>query len=102
MAGAGIQTSAIAFGGSPPRTGATEFWNGSSWTEISDMAVARQNGTGNGSSASALSVGGESPLSPAVTATVEEWDGVEVNQRYKRYSNTIQRCRSSSIHWFLV
>ena len=80
MAGAGIQTSAIAFGGSPPRTGATEFWNGSSWTEISDMAVARQNGTGNGSSASALSVGGESPLSPAVTATVEEWDGVEVNQ----------------------
>jgi len=78
--GAGIQTSAIAFGGAPPRTGATEFWNGSSWTEISDMAVARQGGTGNGSSASALSVGGESPLSPAVTATVEEWDGVEVNK----------------------
>ena len=43
------------------------------------MAVARQGGTGNGSSASALSVGGESPLSPAVTATVEEWSGVDTN-----------------------
>jgi hypothetical protein len=32
LAGAGTQTAALAFGGSPPVTAATELWNGTSWT----------------------------------------------------------------------
>jgi hypothetical protein len=31
LAGCGTQTAALAFGGQPPATGATEEYNGSSW-----------------------------------------------------------------------
>jgi hypothetical protein len=32
LAGAGTQTATLAFGGSPPITGATEEYDGTSWT----------------------------------------------------------------------
>ena len=73
LAAAGIQTSALAFGGSPPFTTATEFYNGTAWTELNDMAIARQGGTGNGSSSSALSIAGESPTYPPFLSATEEW-----------------------------
>ena len=44
LGGGGIYTSALAFGGDKPpgRTGETESWNGSSWTEVNDMSTARR------------------------------------------------------------
>ena len=69
--GAGSLTSAIAFGGTPPITGATEFWNGSSWTEVNDLSTARAGIGGTGSSSAALAFGG---YTPTVTTATEEWN----------------------------
>jgi hypothetical protein len=42
LAGAGTQTAGLAFGGNiPPLTGATESYNGTSWTELNDLTTAR-------------------------------------------------------------
>ena len=43
LAGAGIQTAAVAFGGLvyPPRVGNNELYDGSSWTEVGDLNTAR-------------------------------------------------------------
>jgi hypothetical protein len=35
LAGAGTQTAGLAFGGTPPTTGATELYDGTSWTTSS-------------------------------------------------------------------
>src|SRR5210317_972738 len=38
LSGAGTQTAALAFGGDiPPFTGATESYDGTSWTEVNDL-----------------------------------------------------------------
>jgi hypothetical protein len=37
LAGAGTQTAALAFGGSPAKRILTESWNGTSWTEVNDL-----------------------------------------------------------------
>ena len=51
---AGIQTSALAFGGeSPPYRAQTEQYNGSSWTEVNDLNVAKANFTGCGTTTAA-------------------------------------------------
>jgi hypothetical protein len=34
LAGCGTQTAALAFGGTPPRTGATEEYDGTTWTKF--------------------------------------------------------------------
>ena len=45
LGGAGIQTAALAFGGSPPPAptakAVTEQYNGSSWTEVNDLNTQR-------------------------------------------------------------
>jgi hypothetical protein len=46
----------------------TEYWDGSSWTEVADSATSVGNEAGTGSSTSALMAGGNS----SKTAT-EEW-----------------------------
>ena len=73
-AGAGTQTAAIVFGGDAPgNTGNTETYNGSSWTEVSDLNTARQKQPGgNGTYTSALCSGGYTTTRVAV---VESWDG---------------------------
>ena len=38
MAGFGLQTSALAAGGGPSRTANTEAYNGTSWTELNNLA----------------------------------------------------------------
>ena len=42
LAGTGIQTSALAVGGSPGDKGETEYYNGSSWTELGDLNTSRR------------------------------------------------------------
>ena len=43
----------------------TEEWNGTSWTEVSDVNTARYNAGGDGSTTSALGFGGEGVSSTA-------------------------------------
>ena len=75
MVGAGTGDSAIVFGGTnfPSTTlyTLTESWNGTSWTEIGDMATGREGGASGGNSRSSLLAGGS--LGTPVTAVTEEW-----------------------------
>jgi len=71
VAGAGVQTAAIVFGGStPPVSALAETYNGSSFTEVADLGTARNALGGAGTSTSALGFGGEPPR-----AETESWNG---------------------------
>ena len=76
-AGFGTQTTAYACGGESP--GSTilanvENYNGSSWTETTDLNTARTaiQGGGDGSATAGLVFGGESP---SLTGVTESWNG---------------------------
>ena len=59
--GAGASnTDALAFGGfdSPNNLTQTEHWNGSSWTEVSDLANGRRSSQGTGTAPAAICAGG--------------------------------------------
>ena len=89
LAGAGIYTSTIVFGGSPqgpaaPQVGNTESYNGASWTEVNDMTEVRSVLAGAGTSTSSLAFGGTRfPASPnGPNGFTETWNGTnwtEVN-----------------------
>ena len=72
----GIQTSAIMMGGyapelpSPERSDFVEEWNGSSWTETTDLNTARDNAGGCGTITNALASGGRGPV-----GNNEYWNG---------------------------
>ena len=77
MAGGGIQTDAVAFGGAavPGSTGATEQYNGSTWTTGGTMNQARSELGGAGASSSAA-IGVAGYYAPGVSATnTELYDG---------------------------
>ena len=72
-AGAGTNTSALAFSGGPPNVAVTESWDGSSWTEVGDLNTAREGPGGGGeSNTSALCFAG---YAGGNSATTEEFDG---------------------------
>ena len=76
LAGAGIQTAALGFGGvatNAPAVGSanTEEYNGSSWTEVNNLSNDRETAIGVGLYTAALCMGNDPPYS----ATVESWDG---------------------------
>jgi hypothetical protein len=59
LAGCGTQTAALAFGGgSPITTGATEEYDGNSWTNSNSMNTARRYVAGAGIQTAALAFGG--------------------------------------------
>jgi hypothetical protein len=59
LAGAGIQTAALAFGGAtPPGTAATEEYDGSTWTSVNSLNTARFSLAGAGTQTAALAFGG--------------------------------------------
>jgi hypothetical protein len=74
LAGCGIQTAALAFGGeTPPATGATEEYDGSTWTaNPGSMNTARYNLGGAGTQTAGLGFGG---YTTAITAATEEYTG---------------------------
>ena len=77
LRGAGTAASTIVFGGEPPKTGKTESYNGTNWTEVNDMNETRKNFGGAGTSTSAMACGDET-----LTANTETWNGTnwtEVN-----------------------
>ena len=79
-AGSGTQTSTLVFGGGPPNIANTESYNGSAWTEVNDLNLARRGIAGAGAdNTSALAFGGGSG---PVYAQTETWNGTswtEVN-----------------------
>ena len=79
LGGAGTQTASVIFGGayfptpssSPPAYRAlTELWNGSGWTEVGDLNVARHYLGACGTSTAALCIGGSVDFDD-----VEQWNG---------------------------
>ena len=77
VVGAGTQTEAVAFGGSvPPYTGATEEYNGTSWTtNPTSLNTTRANLAGAGTQTAALAFGGYPGVGTANTGATEEYDG---------------------------
>jgi hypothetical protein len=78
FAGAGTQTAGLAFGGydgTPTYTGATEEYNGSTWTTVPPgLNTARTALAGAGTQTAGLAMGGEAPGS-GPTAATEEYNG---------------------------
>jgi hypothetical protein len=74
IGGIGTQTAALAFGGNPPVTGATEEWNGTSWVEGDDLSTARYAVGGFGIQTEAVAVGG-SVGPPTYSDSVEYYNG---------------------------
>jgi hypothetical protein len=60
------------FGGPSEKTGATEEYDGTSWTSVNSMNTARDQLAGAGIQTSALAFGGQSPSD---TGATEEYDG---------------------------
>jgi len=62
-----------------PHFTGTEIWNGTSWTEVSDLAASRRYAGGVGTVTAALYIGGDTdnPAFPGgrFTARVESWNG---------------------------
>jgi hypothetical protein len=79
LAGAGTQTSALAFGGAiPSSTGATEEYDGTSWaTSPGSLNTARFALAGCGTQTAGLAFGGDINPPPVSSAT-EEWTGAGV------------------------
>ena len=76
LCGAGISTSALAFGGynGSASVNNTELWNGSSWAEQNNLSVARHELGGTGATnGAAIAAGGYAPSGSAVTSATEEW-----------------------------
>ena len=73
MGSCGVYASAISAGGwvSPSHTNAVESWNGSSWTEISEINTSRNEIGGAGASNTSALIFGGVPNNPSV----ESWDG---------------------------
>ena len=67
--GGATNTQALVFGGDPS-TAKTEAWDGSSWTEVSDLSASVLENGGLGTYSSALSFGGNTG---SVTGATEEW-----------------------------
>ena len=94
--GSGIQTSALVYGGqagNPPdgtgyppagNTANTEFWNGTSWTELNNLSTARYNQSslpGSVGASTAIAAGGRvGAPPPLVTTATEEWESSLANK----------------------
>ena len=75
LAGGGIQTSALMFGGGSPGA-VTESYDGTSFTEVADLNTARNGLGGAGASnTSALAFGGGAPADSDQKAITELWNG---------------------------
>ena len=83
--GAGTQTSALCFGGTPPESGATESYDGTTWTNVSSLNTAGRLMSGAGADNTAVLAFCRSTGSPGgatISATTESWNGsawTEVN-----------------------
>jgi hypothetical protein len=75
LAGCGTQTAGLAFGGSPPITGATEEYDGTNWSPQTGLNTARQCLAGAGTQTAGLAFGGGASPPTNTTDATEEYDG---------------------------
>jgi len=76
LAGAGIQTAALAFGGqTPAMSSATEEYDGNGWTSGGDLGTARYKLAGAGTQTAGLAIGGGVPPSNTASGLTEEYGG---------------------------
>ena len=75
MACTGIVTAALIFGGTPGYAGETELYNGSTWSEKSDLIAGVENNIGFGTSTAAVNCGGLLAPSGTDSNNTETWDG---------------------------
>jgi hypothetical protein len=82
LAGCGLQTAALAFGGETGTTlNATEEYDGSTWTTVTSLSTARTFPAGAGTTQAALAMGGEvGGVGPS--AITEEFTGAGPNNSY--------------------
>ena len=73
-----VNTAAVVSGGQSPITGATESYDGTSFTEVNNLNTARRAGTGAGSSTAGLVFGGQTP---SLTGVTESWDGTNFTEQ---------------------
>ena len=74
LAGAGIQTAAIAIDGQNPNvTDVVEQYNGTSWTEVAENNTGRNDGEAGGTSTATIFFGGYTGT--AASADAESWNG---------------------------
>jgi len=74
----GTQTATMIFGGedASAQTAYTETYNGSTWSEVADLATGRRAGGGFGTSTAALYAGGVTSTNHLIsTDAVESWNG---------------------------
>ena len=69
ISAAGIQTSAVSFGGGSTLTTASQSYDGSAWALTPSLSTARMKGMGAGTRNLALFAGGIAPPTPANDAT---------------------------------
>ena len=86
MGAAGPSTLALAYGGATGPTSSsyaqTEKWDGTSWTEVSDMATARQAGSASGTAQKeALYAGGSTDGGSTQVTSTEEFSGTLFNKK---------------------
>ena len=65
----------LVFGGTGV-TAATEFFNGASWTEVSDLSNARRGVSGSGTTSLSLCSGGLKPPGTTLQTATEEWNQI--------------------------
>jgi hypothetical protein len=73
--GCGTQTAALAAGGGPGSRAETEEFNGSTWSEESDMNSGRNSGYAAGTQTAALVFSGGIWNQPTLHKLVEEYNG---------------------------
>ena len=71
--GGTVNTSVLVYGGTNPASGKTESWDGTSWTEIADMATSTQRFAGASTNNSNGFAAGGGPTSPASKSATEEF-----------------------------
>ena len=72
LGGAGTVNAGIVFGGGPTLRSCTETFDGTSWSEVSDLITARNSVGSAGLQNAALAIGGQAP---SAVANTEEWNG---------------------------
>ena len=76
VAGCGLQTAGLVFGGATPVKNETETYDGTSWTEVANLNLARASLAGAGTNTAGLAFGGLVP--PATSGwkdETESWNG---------------------------
>ena len=86
LAGIGTQTAALGAGGDTPgETANNESYDGTSWTEVNNLAAATRLGQGIGLQTAALMAGGYQP--PGYQSKNESWDGTNWTETTNLNSN---------------